>query len=339
MGVQLSPLPYYFMKLLFIDTNVYLSYLSKDKNLPSLKELKDLIKDEKIKLITTSQIRDEYLRQAPRFIDNVLKEFAAINFTFSNTGGKISEDRLKEFSRLVVKGKTDFKTNKEDYRNTKKYLDEVDKTIIEIFNLSNIEEVENEIISKAQIRYIKGNPPRKSTDDEKYGDCINWEFLLAKGPKLDITMITTDSDFTETLGKKTIIKSFLQAEWEKKTNKKIKLIKSLGEFLNTIKGAKKIPNDVIEQEKKVTTPTPISEEDAFFLRRAEYSPYYVVSGFGVTNSTIIPPGQSIHYCIYCGHRIMASIWDTNTFTFPRIEPTDKKKYTCTNIMCGKTFEI
>lgn len=103
-----------------------------------------------------------------------------------------------------------------------------DTTIQAFFNLSGLIECD-EYVERAYTRYRIGNPPGK---DNKYGDAINWECLLATVPdEEDLYFISVDKDhrsefFDDTLN------PFLANEWKQKKHSEIHFYTNLVKFLN-----------------------------------------------------------------------------------------------------------
>jgi hypothetical protein len=55
---------------LFVDTNIYLNYFRRsDESLSSLRELRKLLKQRKLKLVLPAQTRDEYFRNRNRIAE------------------------------------------------------------------------------------------------------------------------------------------------------------------------------------------------------------------------------------------------------------------------------
>ena len=84
-----------------------------------------------------------------------------------------------------------------------------------------------EVIRSAELRFKAGNPPGK---DNKLGDAINWECLLANVPNgEDLYFISSDKDYKSVIDDQRI-NLFLKEEWKRKKDSTIHLYVSLVSF-------------------------------------------------------------------------------------------------------------
>lgn len=102
-----------------------------------------------------------------------------------------------------------------------------DETIMQIFETVELIPCQD-YVDKAYMRYRIGNPPGK---DNKYGDAINWECLLANVPNgEDLYFISADKDYCSELDDERI-KDFLRLEWRRVKGSEIHYYKNLVPFL------------------------------------------------------------------------------------------------------------
>ena len=84
------------------------------------------------------------------------------------------------------------------------------------------------MIHAAEIRYRAGNPPGK---DNKLGDAINWECLMATVPNgEDLFFISADRDYSSVIDDSKF-NLFLREEWHQNKGSNIIFFKSLVSFL------------------------------------------------------------------------------------------------------------
>ena len=216
------------MKNLFIDANIWLSlyHFTKD-DLEQFRKLKSLI-DTDIKLFVPRQILDEIHRNREAKIKDAFDKFEKFNLKFPTFCKNYEEyDPFHEkYKELKDKHKDWIRKIKIDI------LEQslpADKVLVEFFESVSIDECSQDMINKAVLRYNTGNPPGK---DKKYGDAINWEYLLNKVPAgEDLFFISADRDYSSSFDDKNF-NPFLRKEWETKKNSNIVFFRSLVEFLN-----------------------------------------------------------------------------------------------------------
>lgn len=214
------------MKNLFIDSNIWLSlYHFTNDDLAQFSKLKDMV-NKSIRLFVPQQVYDEITRNREAKLKDALKSFDIKAFCFP----------------AFCKGYSEFETVKNAYNdfmnkaNTwKKRIDAdiethhlpADETITQIFETVWLIPCQD-YVDKAYMRYRIGNPPGK---DNKYGDAINWECLLANVPNgEDLYFISADKDYCSDItdGR---IKDFLRLEWRNAKGSEIHYYKNLVPFL------------------------------------------------------------------------------------------------------------
>ena len=179
-----------------------------------------------IRLFVPQQVYDEITRNREAKLKDALKSFDINAFCFP----------------AFCKGYSEFETVKKAYNdfmnkaNTwKKRIDAdiethhlpADETITQIFETVGLIPCQD-YVDKAYMRYRIGNPPGK---DNKYGDAINWECLLANVPNgEDLYFISADKDYCSDITDRRI-KDFLRLEWRKAKGSEIHYYKNLVPFL------------------------------------------------------------------------------------------------------------
>jgi PIN domain len=247
---------------LYLDTNIYLSYLTLDSDVKSLEKLQKLIDNKKIELVLPSQTKKEYLRHVKDRAAQVKDKLKAMKTRVSIPDGliKILKAAQTDNEKKIVKQVDSLNADLEEYRNqkiidAKKHIEKVEKLLNEIFKLAHFFEYTDNIVLKAVIRYAKDLPPKKN--DHKFGDAINWE-TLKENIRDDIVIVSTDPDFQKKTSRKNkvTISSLLASEWKKLTNKKAILYTSLGQFVNTLDKNDKVSQVTIKKETLASTSIP-----------------------------------------------------------------------------------
>lgn len=240
---------------LYVDTNVYLSYVNTTSDIKSLSKLKKAVKDGIVQLVLPSQTKIEFLRnfkdrvtQARNKIDESKVEFVIPNELKDAKKKKYTKEEegiIKSIDALNAAVKK-YRANKAG--ELKRHIDAVEKLINEIFDLADFFEYTDEVVMRAVVRYAKGLPPKK--ENFKFGDAIIWETLKENIRGEELVIISADSDFSEK-GKTDIkINTVLDSEWKKHTKKKISLFSVLGQFMNTVDKKDLISDEIIKKEKR-----------------------------------------------------------------------------------------
>lgn len=208
------------MITLFIDTNVLLSfYHLTSEDTEELKKLVALVEKNKIKLIVTKQVEDEFWRNRGAKISDAMKKLreAKFNASFPAISREYDEydllrDLLKKADKLHAELVSKITT---DAKNTSLKADEV---VTGLFKKATRPEFEESHYLNAVMRSRLGNPPGKK---ESVGDAVNWETLLdTVAAGTDLYLVSEDKDYRSQLSEGAF-NEFLREEW--KTNKKSKL--------------------------------------------------------------------------------------------------------------------
>lgn len=219
---------------IFIDTNILLELFKLSG--PDLDELKKVLKlseKQKIEILISSQIEDEFWRNRENVIADAIKN--------------LKETKIVSKLPNIVRGYDTYKSLKNTIdtfnKLSKKLEDEVqadisenklkaDELIKDLFKKNKPQEINQELIAKAQYRMNVGNPPGKKGT---LGDAINWEWLITQKPEFwenELIIISADGDFESELNKGKL-KEYLTREWNQKNpDCEIVLFKSLPNFLD-----------------------------------------------------------------------------------------------------------
>ncbi|WP_168582613.1 PIN domain-containing protein [Gephyromycinifex aptenodytis] len=187
-------------KLVFMDTNTYLSFYRLSANdVHELHKLQHAIKDGSLSLLSTDQVVDEYWRNRQNVIYDALKEFKgqpSWKLFPRLLTGYAELDAIREATRKIDVARADLVELVEADAIAKKL--EADVLISALFELGTKVTVDESILDLARGRHERGNPPGKSGS---YGDAINWECILsqlpgADGPVTELFIISNDGDFS-----------------------------------------------------------------------------------------------------------------------------------------------
>lgn len=231
---------------MFIDTNILLELFKLSG--PDLDELKKVLKlreKQKIEILISSQIEDEFWRNRESVIADAIRN--------------LKETKIIQKLPNIVRGYDTYKTLKNtiDTFNmlSKKLEDEVqadisenklkaDELIKALFTKNKPQEINSALIAKAQYRMNIGNPPGKKGS---LGDAINWEWLLMQKPDFwenELIIISADGDFESELNK-VKMKEYLIREWNlHNPTCEIVLFKSLPDFLDKYFPAIKFSDEI-----------------------------------------------------------------------------------------------
>lgn len=218
----------------FIDTNILLDlYQLSGPDLEELRKLTKMVEKEKIELLVSSQIVDEFWRNRERVIADALKQFreskpaAKIpNIIRTYTEAQELKDAVNKANELI-KALT-AKVTRDIEAGTIK----ADDVIRELLSAITVGEITDTIFERAKRRSDLGNPPGKR---DSLGDSANWEWLLEQEIEFwddELVIISADGDYESELTKGGP-REYLLREWKTKNqNCKLILEKSLTGFLS-----------------------------------------------------------------------------------------------------------
>lgn len=309
---------------IFIDTNTLFGYFSEDADVSPLEELLKLVKERKVTVFHTKQLENEFLRGIGNRIEKVRK-------AIKSSGTAVKCD-LPDKLDIVLKEKIQKKIDAMDKsivsdskKRLKKYeakTKKVEKTILNIFKKSKRLNYTVEILERAKLRHLKGNPPKKDNSDS-YGDAINWEFILEHAIDDDLTIISRDNDFVEKSDGRSEVNRLLQKEWVENSDSELKLALGIGSLINKTEKKKVISDDTVTKEET----SPAYTDDAFdilWMKAGTYARPAVdnyLSGPGVISddmlmnniiSASIDGTPKLTYCPYCGYKNPISADDITT---------------------------
>ena len=152
-------------------------------------------------------------------------EVKAISYPAFCKGYDEFSEFCRDYEKILKRYKAWIKTIKSDIQAETLPADIVIRALLDKAEIQDCEQY----VSAAYNRYRIGNPPEK---DNKYGDAINWECLLACVPDgEDLYFISADKDYKSVLSENEF-NPFLKDEWSRKKNSKIYFYKDLFTFLN-----------------------------------------------------------------------------------------------------------
>ena len=211
----------------YLDSNIWLDlYHYSANDIEEFSKLKDII-NTNIILYMPNQTIHEINRNRDNKIADAYKKFHDFKMEIPNFCKGYSE-----YSSLMSLYRNLYQVHKEL---VKKVTEDIairnlpaDKIIKDISLLANRSPESQGVISKAELRYKRGNPPGKN---KSLGDAITWETLLEIVPNNeDLFFVSGDKDYKNQFGDG--FNSYLNNEWEITKNSKIYFYTSLTNFFN-----------------------------------------------------------------------------------------------------------
>jgi hypothetical protein len=216
---------------LFVDSNIFLDfYHFSEDDLAELRKLSQFIKDKKIRLFVTQQVKDEIKRNRDIKISDALSKFheSRMDIKFPQIYRvypqyEIIRKSLIELKRQIAELENNLK---KDITGKTLKADEIIKELLDLGEHIQC----NDLLETAKNRYHVGNPPGK---DRSYGDAINWEALLRIVPNAeDLFFVSDDKDYKSPITNG-LFNSFLLDEWAEKKKSKLFYYTRLSELFNT----------------------------------------------------------------------------------------------------------
>jgi hypothetical protein len=224
------------LPLLFVDTNVFLSfYRSTDIGLGLLKHLESVSDS----LIKADQVEFEFFKNRPSVINRVL------NGIFTNAVSLPAFLINHPETASIRKHEAEIRGHVKTLRDKLKLIlekpednDHVLKVVNELManptlNLKfESKEVQKQIFDAGFARFHKNYPPRKP-DDINIGDAIHWEWIkhCAKTQERDVVIHSEDGDFG---ADKAHLHDCLAREFTETTKQKAQLVPSLSQALRIL---------------------------------------------------------------------------------------------------------
>lgn len=224
---------------LFIDTNILLDFYHFSKSdIDELDKLLSLVKTGIVTLWATEQLRQETIRNRDSKLSDAItnisrpkgdiqlpvfyKEFQEYKALMSAIrAAKMTFDALNEVVNEAIA--------------TTKLA--ADVFIVELFEVANVIPITADIVNKANMRRLIGNPPGKKT--HTIGDEINWEALLAAIPRGGtLHIVSADADYASPISLVTRDRSplkinrYLAQEWSETHKADVFLYGSLTMFFS-----------------------------------------------------------------------------------------------------------
>ena len=232
----------------FIDTVIYKRLF--EGNSPSeeyFNKLENLVKNKKFSLIFPKITRNEVHRALRKLLKVKEKEQ---KFTFPPKHYFDSKAR-ENFSKIEEEYEKEWKSEYE--KMIKRNLNIKKKMAKKLFNSFHKLTLDypetKELWRLARERKIKRYPPGKTSDP--LGDELAWEIILKHCVDDDLIIVSGDSDWQDlTDPKSSKINPLLLEEWKnKKTGKKLELLKDLGDLIAKFTKDYKKPEKEVEKEK------------------------------------------------------------------------------------------
>ncbi|MGA2981880.1 MAG: PIN domain-containing protein [Terriglobales bacterium] len=217
--------------LLFIDTNIWLDFY-RAKNETGLQLLERI---EKIahRLIVTFQLESEFKKnRQSAIVDGLdaLKEPSRLSRPgiFSNAKAthvierhlQEAEKRVKKLRDRLLKALENPAQNDPVYQVCQRIFQKNDDLTL------TRNDITRRIVRRAAMRrFMHGCPPRKQ-GDTSYGDAINWEWMIrcAAKKRAGLVIVSRDTDYGITVGKKSYVNDELRHEFSDKVSQSRKLV-------------------------------------------------------------------------------------------------------------------
>ncbi len=216
---------------LFIDTNVFLSFYSFNRDdIEELRKVVGLIKFGRIKLYLPQQVAQEFYRRRDEKLAEALRSFEGTQ------AGPVALPRfMSELSEARAYHKAGEQMQqaraallKKARENAESQTLAADTLFAGLRDVAGLILTEDAVFDAALRRMRLGNPPGK---DRSLGDRINWETLLKTVPKgVHLHVVSKDSDYQSKL---TPARAhlYLAEEWKNKQQSKLTLHTELKPFL------------------------------------------------------------------------------------------------------------
>lgn len=199
---------------IFLDTNIFLRlYNANDtKNVTAF--MQDLYKHKDI-LIVTEQSHKEYLRNRPKVLTNLAREFSQKTKIQTSTIIR-SLPEFRSYDRAYHQLSLSIEKIENAVRSMIDHQDEdyIYKTYSMLWNDQNRLPTTNETIQRSILRKAQGDPP--GGDKETNGDEIIWETLI-NGYGGDLIIVSSDNTYMDN-------KDYLQYEYHERTQHTLKIV-------------------------------------------------------------------------------------------------------------------
>lgn len=247
--------------LIFIDTNIWLDfYRSETEAGIRLLEHVDSISD---RIIVCPQVEMEFKKNRQATILQSIKDLKGFKSVsrpgiFSDAkAAKALHKSLKRADQLIKGMNVRLAKILEDPSG----YDPVYKIFQRVFHkddplrLTRDSPVRRTIRGKALKRFLLGYPPRKNSDTS-IGDAMNWEWIIhcAEKSKVDVVLVSRDSDYGIKDGNKVYLNDHLKQEFSERVSsrRRLTLCTRLSEGLKAFQ-VKITPEEKEEEERLIKT--------------------------------------------------------------------------------------
>lgn len=216
-------------RLVFIDTNTYLSFYRLSKSdINEMQKMLHAMASGELKVLLTDQVVDEYWRNREGVIADALKKFRDGRAPNQFPRLVHGYDELREIRKLSADlDKLVVKLSEMVEADARTERLRADQLVSKVFEDAERLAVTQEVLDAARVRFDRGNPPGKN---QSYGDAINWECLLNRvGEDGDLFIISGDGDFSSKMEPGSM-SQFLLREWKVGHGGKLELFDTIGSF-------------------------------------------------------------------------------------------------------------
>jgi predicted nucleic acid-binding protein len=215
---------------LFIDTNVFLSFLHySSDDLEELKKLEVLLRDGGVRLLLPDQVVAEFRRNREGKLADSLKKLREVRLApqFPQICKDYPEyEELRRHQRAFEETHT--RLVEKIVADIEKQSLKADGIIRALFAAAQRIETSPALVARARLRSDIGNPPGKKGS---LGDAVNWEALLtAAAAGEDLYLVSSDNDYSSDLNEERL-DPFLAEEWETTAKSRVIYFKRLSLFL------------------------------------------------------------------------------------------------------------
>jgi hypothetical protein len=203
-----------------------------------------------VRLLVPDQVSDEFFRDRDIKLSETMKLLGQSKAAGQYPNAFKQDAEYGQLRRLESEfGQTRARLIARFQKTAQEGAFKADEVIRRLFDAAIRIGVGDPILTAADVRRRRGNPPGKK---DSLGDQINWEALLTQADKGDICIVSADRDWRTPLDEHRI-HPFLDREWNSKTGGAISLYDDISSFF-----ADKIPTLELRDQ----PPDINSEEDA-----------------------------------------------------------------------------
>jgi hypothetical protein len=219
-------------QLLFLDTNVFLSFFhfSKD-DLEALRQLAVLVRAKKVTLLVPEQVANEFERNRDGNVAKALKEVEASKLP--NQYPRLFQG-FPEYKELRAAVDAFERARKSILVKVRSAAQQrklgADRATQQLFKVATQLETTADLFTAADRRHRLGDPPGKR-DQDSLGDAVIWEAMLVSSFAGDLFFVSEDGDWASPLDP-SAFNSYLQDEWASAKKGAVRFYQRLSGFLN-----------------------------------------------------------------------------------------------------------